>query len=330
MESKSLATMKHFDPSTSRVEEHKKESEEKGVLLVTEKDLKGENFDIDGKVTGFDALMAVHHIAYKNLKLEKWNEKQKEDAILGDGKIGRLVRERARKRSADYFKLKMNKRCVGEMLLNSAIKSYALCYREGMEFNLNEPKSHSVYDVLTTRKRGFTSADKNLATMKHFDPSTSMVEEHKKKSEEKDVLLVIEMDLKGGNINIDGKVTDFDVLVVVLHIAFKNLKQVKWDEKQKKDAILGDGNISQLVRERTCKRYVDYFKLKMNKRCAREMLLSFAIKSCAIRYRERMEFNLNEPMSHPVYDVLAIKNRVFTFTEWPFCSTKSYRRDDFR
>ena len=99
MRTKSLAAVKHFDPSTSTVEEHKKEMEEKGVLLVTEMDFKGGNIDTDGKMTGFDALVAVRHIAYKNLKQGKRDEKQEEDAISWDGKIGWLVRERGRKRS---------------------------------------------------------------------------------------------------------------------------------------------------------------------------------------------------------------------------------------
>ncbi|KAB5524116.1 hypothetical protein DKX38_021865 [Salix brachista] len=74
--------MKNIDPSTSSVEEHRKESEEEGVLLVTEKDLKGGNIDTNAKVTAFDALVAVCHVAYKNLKKKKWDEKQKKDAIL--------------------------------------------------------------------------------------------------------------------------------------------------------------------------------------------------------------------------------------------------------
>ncbi|KAJ6411028.1 hypothetical protein OIU84_007723 [Salix udensis] len=74
--------MKNIDASTSSVEEHKKESEEEGVLLVTEKDLKGGNIDTNAKVTAFDALVAVCHVAYKNLKKEKRDEKQKKDAIL--------------------------------------------------------------------------------------------------------------------------------------------------------------------------------------------------------------------------------------------------------
>jgi uncharacterized protein (UPF0335 family) len=73
------------------------------VLFVTEKDLKDGNIDIDAKVAGFDALVAVCHIAYKKLKLKKRGEKQKEDAILGDGKIDGLVREKALKKHAEYL-----------------------------------------------------------------------------------------------------------------------------------------------------------------------------------------------------------------------------------
>ena len=74
--------MKNIDSSTSRVEERKKESEEEvDVLFVTEKDLKDGNIDMDA--TGFDALVAVCHIAYKKLKQKKREEKQKVDAILG-------------------------------------------------------------------------------------------------------------------------------------------------------------------------------------------------------------------------------------------------------
>ncbi|KAJ6294873.1 hypothetical protein OIU76_022870 [Salix suchowensis] len=93
MRSKSLATIKHFDPSTSRVEEHKKESEEKGVLLVTEKDLKSGNIDTDAKMTDFDALVTISHTAYKNFKQKKGAEKQKDDAISGDRRKDRLVGE---------------------------------------------------------------------------------------------------------------------------------------------------------------------------------------------------------------------------------------------
>ncbi|KAJ6677339.1 DOMAIN PROTEIN putative (DUF313)-RELATED [Salix viminalis] len=74
--------MRNIDPSTSSVEEHKKESEEEGVLLVTEKDLKDGNIDTNAKMTAFDALVEVCHVAYKNLKKKKGDEKQKKDAIL--------------------------------------------------------------------------------------------------------------------------------------------------------------------------------------------------------------------------------------------------------
>jgi hypothetical protein len=57
--------------------------------------LKDGNIDMDAKVTGFDALVAVCHIAYKKLKQKKRGEKQKVDAILGDGKIDGPVREKA-------------------------------------------------------------------------------------------------------------------------------------------------------------------------------------------------------------------------------------------
>ncbi|KAL3570569.1 hypothetical protein D5086_027818 [Populus alba] len=46
-------------------------------------------------MTGFDALVAVCHIAYKKLEQTKREEKQKVDAILGDGKIDGPVREKA-------------------------------------------------------------------------------------------------------------------------------------------------------------------------------------------------------------------------------------------
>ncbi|KAF9667345.1 hypothetical protein SADUNF_Sadunf15G0013300 [Salix dunnii] len=139
--------MKNIDPSTSRVEEDKKESEEKGVLLVTERDFKGENIDTDVKITDFDALVAVCCIAYKNLKQEKGDEKQKGDAILGDGKICRLVRERAFKKPADYFELKTKERFVREKLPNSAIKSCEICNGEGMEFERNLPRKRASASV---------------------------------------------------------------------------------------------------------------------------------------------------------------------------------------
>ncbi|KAJ6340626.1 hypothetical protein OIU77_008399 [Salix suchowensis] len=123
MRSKSLATMKHFDPSMSKVEDHKKESEEKGVLLVTEKDLKGANIDTDAKVTDFDTLVTISHTAYKNFKQKKGAKKQKDDAISGDEKIGWLVKEIALKKLIDYVEFKMKERFVGEKLLSSAIKS---------------------------------------------------------------------------------------------------------------------------------------------------------------------------------------------------------------
>ena len=135
--------MKNIDPSTSRIKEDKKKSKEKGVLLVTEKDLKGENIDSDAKMTGFDALVAVCHIAYENLKQEKGDEKQKGDAILGDRNICRLVRERALKKPADHFELKTKERFVREKLPNSAIKSCEICYGEGMEFEWNLPRKRA-------------------------------------------------------------------------------------------------------------------------------------------------------------------------------------------
>jgi hypothetical protein len=83
--------------------EHKKTRRLEDVLFMPEKDLKDGNIDIDAKVAGFDALVAVCHIAYKKLKLKKRGEKQKEDAILGDGKIDGLVREKALKKHAEYL-----------------------------------------------------------------------------------------------------------------------------------------------------------------------------------------------------------------------------------
>ncbi|KAJ6868084.1 hypothetical protein NC651_033200 [Populus alba x Populus x berolinensis] len=78
---------------------------------------------MDAKVTGFDALVAVCHIAYKKLKQKKREEKQKVDAILGDGKIDGPVREKAVQKPADYFELKKKERFAGEKLLSSATKS---------------------------------------------------------------------------------------------------------------------------------------------------------------------------------------------------------------
>ncbi|KAJ6874629.1 hypothetical protein NC652_034352 [Populus alba x Populus x berolinensis] len=117
--------MKNIDSSTSRVEERKKESEEEvEVLFVTEKDLKDGNIDMDAEVTGFDALVAVCHIAYKKLKQKKREEKQKVDAILGDGKIDGPVREKAVQKPADYFELRKKERFAGEKLRTQ------FCYQE--------------------------------------------------------------------------------------------------------------------------------------------------------------------------------------------------------
>ncbi|KAL9374736.1 hypothetical protein Peur_031615 [Populus x canadensis] len=150
--------MKNIDSSTSKVEERKKESEEEvDVLFVTEKDLKDGNIDMDAKVTGFDALVAVCHIAYKKLEQKKREEKQKVDAILGDGKIDGLVREKALKKPADYFELKKKERFAGEKLLSSATKSGGTSNGEGIlrrRFNkVNEPMAGQVHDGFTTRKR---------------------------------------------------------------------------------------------------------------------------------------------------------------------------------
>ncbi|KAL3570571.1 hypothetical protein D5086_027820 [Populus alba] len=150
--------MKNIDSSTSRVEERKKESEEEvEVLFVTEKDLKDGNIDMDAEVTGFDALVAVCHIAYKKLKQKKREEKQKVDAILGDGKIDGPVREKAVQKPADYFELRKKERFAGEKLLSSATKSGGTSNGGGIlrgRFNkVNEPMSDKVHDGFTTRKR---------------------------------------------------------------------------------------------------------------------------------------------------------------------------------
>ncbi|KAI5561832.1 hypothetical protein BDE02_15G013100 [Populus trichocarpa] len=150
--------MKNIDSSTFKVEERKKESEEEvDVLFVTEKDLKDGNIDMDAKVTGFDALVAVCHIAYKKLKQKKREEKQKVDAIFGDGKIDGPVREKALKKPADYFELKKKERFAGEKLLSSATKSGGTSNGGGIlrrRFNkVNEPMSDQVHDGFTTRKR---------------------------------------------------------------------------------------------------------------------------------------------------------------------------------
>jgi hypothetical protein len=158
--------MKNIDSSTSTVEERKKESEEEvDVLFVTEKDLKDGNIDMDAKVTGFDALVAVCHIAYKKLKQKKREEKQKVDAIFGDGKIDGPVREKALKKPADYFELKKKERFAGEKLLSSATKSGGTSNGGGIlrrRFNkVNEPTSDQVHDGFTTRKTGVSDGGSN-------------------------------------------------------------------------------------------------------------------------------------------------------------------------
>ncbi|KAL9374738.1 hypothetical protein Peur_031617 [Populus x canadensis] len=81
--------------STFEVEEQKKKSKEKeenDVLLVTEKDLKQRDINIDAKVSPFLTLAMVCNIAYEKLKKKKRKEKPKEHAILDDRKIDGLVR----------------------------------------------------------------------------------------------------------------------------------------------------------------------------------------------------------------------------------------------
>nr|TKS17329.1 hypothetical protein D5086_0000014130 [Populus alba] len=103
---------------------------------------------MDAKVTGFDALVAllIHN-----------KEKQKVDAILGDGKIDGPVREKAVQKPADYFELKKKERFAGEKLLSSATKSGGTSNGGGIlrgRFNkVNEPMSDKVHDGFTTRKR---------------------------------------------------------------------------------------------------------------------------------------------------------------------------------
>ncbi|XP_011006365.1 PREDICTED: uncharacterized protein LOC105112372 [Populus euphratica] len=165
--------------------------------------------------------------------------------------------------------------------------------------------------------------------MKNIDSSTSRIEE---REEEVDFLFVTEKDLKDENIDINAKVTGFDALVAVCHIAYKKLKQKKREEKQKAGAILGDGNIDGPVREKTLKNPADYFELKKKERFAGEKLISSAKKSGGTSNGGgilRRRFNkVNEPMSDQVHDGFAPRKR--TSEERPSCSTESYERNGFR
>jgi hypothetical protein len=138
--------------------------------------------------------------------------------------------------------------------------------------------------------------------------------------------------LKDGNIDMDAKVTGFDALVAVCHIAYKKLKQKKREEKQKVDAILGDGKIDGSVREKALKKPTDYFELKKKERFAGEKLLSCATKSGGTSNGGgilRRRFNkVNEPMSDQVHDGFTTRKR--TSEERPSCSTERYKRNGFR
>ncbi|KAJ6294868.1 hypothetical protein OIU76_022867 [Salix suchowensis] len=85
--------MKNIDPSTSSVEEHKKESEEEGVLLVTEKDLKSGNIDTNAKVskdlTAFDALVADSALkrSYAQCKSDSGLKEEEEKPSCGLGPL---------------------------------------------------------------------------------------------------------------------------------------------------------------------------------------------------------------------------------------------------
>ncbi|KAJ6969688.1 hypothetical protein NC653_034275 [Populus alba x Populus x berolinensis] len=113
------------------------------------------------KVTGFDALVAVCHIAYKKLEQTKREEKQKVDAILGDGKIDGPVREKAVQKPAGLRERSYSvllPRAAGERLLSSANKSGGTAGNGGAILRrrfdkVNEPMSDQVHGGFTTRKR---------------------------------------------------------------------------------------------------------------------------------------------------------------------------------
>lgn len=89
-------TMFSTKSSTFEVKDQKKKSkeeeeeEENDVLLVTEKDLKQRDINIDAKVSPFLTLAIVCNIVYEKLKKKKREEKPKEHAILDDRKERRV------------------------------------------------------------------------------------------------------------------------------------------------------------------------------------------------------------------------------------------------
>ncbi|CAK7349070.1 unnamed protein product [Dovyalis caffra] len=165
----SLIAMDRINPSeVEEQKERREEEEEEDVLWVTQKDLKERNVDIEAKVSPWRCLLMVCDVANEKYEQKEREVKEKNNAILEDGKLGKLKREKVLKKPAEFKKEKI----VREKLLGSAIKSYEIRYGVDSNFKNNEievilnqknevkdPMPNPIRDVLTTRKRTSASVE---------------------------------------------------------------------------------------------------------------------------------------------------------------------------